>query len=219
MNKSLVLGCIAILLVLLGIGIFFHYYPLDQLIDTTAIGRYFSSLGFFGGLGFIVVGALFTALGLPRQLVAFVGGYTYGVYIGVLLGTVAAVIGAALTFYFARWLARPFVMRRYPQQVSTVDDFVRDNLFLKIITIRFLPFGTNLITNLTAGATTVAIRPFAIASFIGFIPQMAIFALTGQGVRIGSTTQLLVAAILFLISIIVAAYLYRQRRAVQSETN
>ncbi len=219
MNKSLVLVCIAILLVLLGFGIFFHYYPLDQFIDTTAIGRYFSSLGFVGGLGFVVVGALFTALGLPRQLVAFVGGYTYGIYLGILLGTVAAVIGAALTFYFARWLARPFVMRRYPQQVATVDAFVRHNLFLKIITIRFLPFGTNLITNLTAGATAVAIRPFAIASFIGFIPQMAIFALTGQGVSVGSSAQLAVAGILFLISLIVGGYLYRQRQVVPSQAN
>ncbi len=202
---------------LAGVAIFLHHYPLDRLIDTAVIGQYFARLGLPGGLVFIVVGSLFTALGLPRQLVAFVGGYTYGVYLGVLLGTVAAVIGAVLTFYFARWLARPFVLRRYPQHVATVDAFVRENLFLKIITIRFLPFGTNLITNLTAGATAVGIWPFALASFIGFIPQMAIFALSGQGVRIGSATQLMVAAMLLLVSLIVAAGLYRQKRVKVAE--
>ena len=217
MNKALVLISATVLFVLVIVSIILYRYPLDEFIDTTAIGNYFARLGFFGVFGFIATGALFTAFGLPRQLVAFIGGYTYGVYLGVLLGTVAAVIGATLTFYFARWLARPFVSRRYPKHVAMVDAFVHDKLFLKIITLRFLPFGTNLATNLAAGATDVSIRPFVFASFIGFIPQMAIFALSGQGVSVGSNTQVVVAGILFLISLAIGGYIYQQR-SVTSQT-
>lgn len=218
MNKALVLVCAAILFVLVVVAVILYRYPLEQFIDTAAIGNFFEGLGALSAFGFIAAGALFTAFGLPRQLIAFIGGYTYGVTFGVFLGTVAAVMGATLTFYFARWLARPFVARKYPKQVALVDAFVRENFFLKIITLRFLPFGTNLATNLAAGATDVSIRPFALASFIGFIPQMAIFALSGQGVSVGSTTQIIVAGVLFLISLAIGGYIYQQRRATSPDS-
>ena len=102
--------------------------------------------------------------------------------------------------------------------MALVDAFVREKFFLKIITLRFLPFGTNLATNLAAGATDVSIRPFALASFIGFIPQMAIFALSGQGVSVGSTTQIVVAGILFLISLVIGGYIYQQRRTTSPDS-
>ncbi|MFT5656804.1 MAG: putative membrane protein YdjX (TVP38/TMEM64 family) [Gammaproteobacteria bacterium] len=213
MNKSLVLACALLLIAMVVIGYLFYQFPVLNFIDASAIGDTIASFGWFAMPGFILFGMLFTSVGLPRQVVAFIGGYVYGLMIGVALGTVAAVLGAMLTFYFSRWLARPFVLRRYPRQVATVDAFIREKLFLKVILIRFLPFGTNLATNLAAGATDTPARPFALASLIGFVPQMAIFALTGQGLRVGSGTQLTVAAGLFLISMMIGGYLYRHRKS------
>jgi uncharacterized membrane protein YdjX (TVP38/TMEM64 family) len=147
--------------------------------------------------GFYYLWRLFTSVGLPRQVVAFSGGYVFGIVAGVALGSVASVLGAILTFYAARWIARPFVLRKYPKLVSKIDDFIYDRLFLKIILIRFLPFGTNLATNLAAGAAATPVRPFALVSLIGYIPQMTIFAMTGHGVRVESNTQLIFAGGLF----------------------
>ena len=211
MNKSLVFACAVVLIVIIFASYLLYQYPLESLIDAAATGQFIASFGAPGMVVFFLAGALFTAFGLPRQLVAFIGGYTYGVLTGVVLGTFAAVVGAMLTFFFARWLARPYVARKFPRQVAAIDAFVRDKLFLKILTIRFLPFGTNLATNLASGATNVAVRPFVFASFIGFIPQMTIFALSGQGVSVGSSAQLSLAAGLFAISLAISLYIYRHR--------
>lgn len=216
MNKSLFWTTALLLLLLVIASLMLYRYPLDRFIDSAAIGDFISGFGIPGMAGFILVGAVFTACGLPRQMVAFIGGYSYGVIIGVALGTVAAVFGAMLTFYAARWLARPYVIRKFPAQVAAIDQFVHDKLFLKILTLRFLPFGTNLATNLAAGATNVEIKPFILASGLGFIPQMAIFALTGQGVNVGSTTQLAVAGLLFAVSLAIGFYIYHHRTGPQS---
>jgi predicted amidohydrolase YtcJ/uncharacterized membrane protein YdjX (TVP38/TMEM64 family) len=218
MNKNLVKICAALLVMMVAIGYLMYHYSVLDFIDTSAIAEVIVSLGWFAIPAFITLGALFTSVGLPRQVVAFVGGYIFGTLGGVVLGTVTAVLGAILTFYAARWLARPFVLRKYPQLVFKIDHFTHDNLFLKIILIRFLPFGTNLATNLAAGAAATPVRSFALASLIGYIPQMTIFAMTGQGVRVGSSTQLIVAAGLFLISIVIGSYLYRQHHQSVTES-
>lgn len=210
MKKNLVLFGLSLMVVVVFIGYLMSNYSALDLIDASVIAQIITSLGWFTVPGFILFGALFTSVGLPRQVVAFVGGYIFGTLGGVVLGTVTAILGAILTFYAARWLARPFVQRKYPQLVFKIDHFTHDNLFLKIILIRFLPFGTNLATNLAAGAAATPVRSFALASLIGYIPQMTIFAITGQGVRVGSNTQLIVAAGLFLISIVIGSYLYYQ---------
>ena len=218
MNKNLVKICAALLVMMVAIGYLMYHYSVLDFIDTSAIAEVIVSLGWLAIPAFITLGALFTSVGLPRQVVAFVGGYIFGTVGGVVLGTVTAVLGAILTFYAARWLARPFVLRKYPQLVFKIDHFTHDNLFLKIILIRFLPFGTNLATNLAAGAAATPVRSFALASLIGYIPQMTIFAMTGQGVRVGSNTQLFVAAGLFLISIVIGSYLYRQHHQPGTES-
>ncbi|MFT5665592.1 MAG: putative amidohydrolase YtcJ/uncharacterized membrane protein YdjX (TVP38/TMEM64 family) [Gammaproteobacteria bacterium] len=218
MNKNLVKICAVLLVVMVAIGYLMYHYSVLDFIDTSAIAEIIVSLGWLAIPAFITFGALFTSVGLPRQVVAFIGGYIFGTVGGVALGTVAAVLGAILTFYAARWLARPFVLRKYPRLVSKIDHFTRDRLFLKIILIRFLPFGTNLATNLATGAAATPVRSFALASLIGYIPQMTIFAMTGQGVRVGSTTQLIVAAGLFLISIVIGSYLYRQHHQPVTES-
>ena len=211
MNKTLVLASAVLLVVMIVLGYLMYHYSILDFIDTTAIGDFIASLGWFGIPAFIAFGMLFTSVGLPRQVLAFIGGYIFGISVGVALGTVAAVLGAMLTFYFSRWLARPFVRRKYPQLVASIDGFIRDQLFLKIILIRFLPFGTNLATNLAAGAAATPVRAFAFASLVGYVPQMTIFALSGHGVRVESNTQLIVAACLFLISMVIGGYLYRHR--------
>ncbi|MFT5226065.1 MAG: putative membrane protein YdjX (TVP38/TMEM64 family) [Polaribacter sp.] len=217
MNKNLVKICVLLLAVMVAVGYLMYHYSVLDFVDTSAIAEIIVSLGWLAIPAFITFGALFTSVGLPRQVVAFIGGYVFGIVVGVALGTVAAVLGAILTFYAARWLARPFVLRKYPQLVSKIDDLIHDSLYLKIILIRFLPLGTNLATNLAAGAAATPVRPFALASLIGYIPQMTIFAMTGHGVRVESNTQLIVAGGLFLISIVIGSYLYHQHRRQSSD--
>jgi len=208
MKKRSVLAAALLLAAMVVIGYLFYRHSALDFINSSAIAEVIVSLGWLAIPAFITFGALFTSVGLPRQVLAFIGGYAFGITAGVAMGTLAAALGAILTFYAARCLARPFVLRKYPQLVIKIDHFIHDRLFLKIILIRFLPFGTNLATNLAAGAAATPVRPFALASLIGYVPQMTIFAMSGHGIRVESNTQLLASIGLFLISIVIGGYLY-----------
>ena len=70
------------------------------------------SEGLWGELVFVAVAAALTALGVPRQSVAFLGGYAFGVVLGTALSLLAQLLGCAASYGFARALGRDWAARR-----------------------------------------------------------------------------------------------------------
>lgn len=198
------------LLLLLVIVLAVMFFPTHLLPDEATIAETIERAGLPGLIGFFVFGVGFTAVGLPRQLIAFVAGFVLGVLPGVLFGTLAAVCGCALCYFSARYFLTARVSRRFPQAIETLNDFVRDDVFLKILVLRLQPLGTNLITNLCAGVSGIVASRFLFASAVGFIPQMVVFALLGAGIRVGSSTQTLISVILLIVSIVLGGWAYRR---------
>ncbi len=173
-------------------------------------GEYIESLGTAGVLAFIVLTALATSVGLPRQLFAFAAGFSYGIAAGMLLSSFAAIIGCAITFFCARrWLTRR-VQSRYPSFLHSLNNLLREDVFFKVFVLRLQPLGTNLITNLCAGVTTVSAKLFLISSWFGYLPQMLVFALLGAGVRIGSNAYLFYSLSMLAVSLAIGMWLYRR---------
>lgn len=204
-------------LVLLGLAV--RHLGLDSLnehwIDTTVRGQ-----GLRGELLFLAVGTLAMAVGLPRQVFAFLGGYAFGFVSGTALALLATVMGCVVSFYYARVLARDLMKRRFARRIAQVDTFLGHSPFNMALVIRLLPVGSNLLTNLVAGVSHTAARPFFSGSALGFLPQTLIFALAGSGVNVDPSLRLSIAAGLFVISAVIGARLYRQhRQAAQFESN
>lgn len=165
-----------------------------------------------GATAFLLGGLLATAVGFPRQLVAGVGGYAYGFVPGALLSLLAAIGGCTLTVVVARRFLSEPVGRYFPRQVDWLWRVTRTDVFMKIIVMRLQPLGTNLATNLAAGVIGLKLPVFISASLLGYIPQTLVFALAGSGVAVGSHIEIAVAAALFLISLVLAAVLWKRHR-------
>jgi len=190
----------------------FWRFPLSELIDDTALAQRIADLGWMAVPVFLTIASIATAVGLPRQLFAFVGGYSFGTITGVVLGSLAAIVGCYLCFACARHVLRKPVLRRYANFVCLLDSFVHNDAFLKIIVLRLQPLGTNLMTNLAAGVSKIPARVFLTSSLIGYVPQMLVFALLGSGVRVHSNTQMLVSVALCLVSFLIGGFLYKRHR-------
>ncbi|MEM9602423.1 MAG: VTT domain-containing protein [Pseudomonadota bacterium] len=158
-------------------------------------------------------GTLATAVGVPRQLIALISGFGFGLAVGLPLAIAACSLGAITTFLVSRHLARAWVQRRFPKIADALTRFAAEDTFLKILIIRFLPVGTNMLTNLAAGTTHIRARTFFLASLLGFLPQTSIFVLIGNGLKVRSTDQLILAGVLTVIALILSAWLYRKHRA------
>ena len=163
-----------------------------------------------GELIYLAGAAVFVAMGLPRQLVSFLGGYAFGLNLGVCLALAATTIGCSISFFFARFIGRKIVSKRFPDRIRKVDSFLRDNTFAMTLLIRLLPLGSNLVTNLVAGVSSVRATAFITGSMVGYVPQTIIFALLGSGISLEPELRITLSAVLFVLSGALGYYLYRR---------
>ncbi|WP_075996458.1 TVP38/TMEM64 family protein [Salaquimonas pukyongi] len=170
-----------------------------------------------GKLAYLSAGMLFTAIGGPRQAVAFFGAYFFGLWTGLAVSTLAAGLGCALAALIARVLetkARQVIRGR----VDIAFEYWRQHPVTTTLIIRLLPVGSNLLTNLAAGVTGVPLFAFVMASIAGYIPQMAVFALMGSGVDVGAGWQVALGIGLFAVLMIAGLWIYgRYRRQIRAE--
>ncbi|GAB6042142.1 TVP38/TMEM64 family protein [Endothiovibrio diazotrophicus] len=212
MNPRLILRGLALIASLVAIGYLVDALQLGHLLDKDWIDRSVRGQGLDGELLFIAAGALATGFGLPRQLIAFLGGYAFGFLEGSLYALAAASLGCAAAFLYARLFGRALVVARFAKRIQRLNDFVEGHPFSMTLLIRLLPVGSNLATNLTAGVSQVPAWPFLLGSAIGYLPQTLVFTLAGSGVNLDPLPRIGLAAALLVVSALLGIHLYRRFR-------
>lgn len=212
MKTRVILKGLALILSLALLGYLFSTSDLGNSVDKVWIDARVRGHGLNGALLFLLTGGLLTAIGLPRQIIAFLAGYAFNVWLGTLLGTLAAVLGCMLSFCYARFLGQDLLRARLGNRVGRFSRFIHDHPFAMTVVIRLLPVGNNLAINLVSGFSGIRAGYFFSGSLLGYLPQMLVFALVGSGVHIDRGLRLGFAVGLFLISGAVGTYLYRRFR-------
>jgi uncharacterized membrane protein YdjX (TVP38/TMEM64 family) len=211
-----VLRSAALFLSLVAVGAALHVSGLADALDEKWIDAYVRGQGLRGDALFVAAGALFITVGLPRQVIAFLAGYAFGLVAGSVLALLAATLGCVASFAYARLVGRDVVASRFLARVRRIDDFLADHPFAMTLLIRFLPLGSNLLTNLAAGVSRVPPVPFVAGSAFGYIPQTVIFALIGSGVTVDLASRVVLGAVLFAASGALGVYLYRRHHGAKT---
>lgn len=212
MTLPAILKGLGLILSLALIGYLFDSSDLGNAVNQTWIDTHIRGHGVEGTLLFLAMGALFTAVGLPRQVIAFLAGYAFGLASGTLLGALATLLGSLTTFLYARLFGRSVLRARLGKRAARFDRFIDEYPFSMTLLIRLLPVGSNVLTNLAAGISSARLVPFLAASFVGFLPQTLVFALVGSGINVAPALHLGTAALLFVGSGALGAWLYRRYR-------
>lgn len=196
---------------LLLLGLVAAGFALQRLGLETGV----AAAGQSGPLAFVALATIACAVGIPRQMVAYSGGLAFGFWPGAALALLAEVLGCAVDFFWARWGARAWAARWLTRigsaRLDRLSRFLIANAFTATLTLRLLPVGNNLLLNLLAGVSGVAAGPFLLASALGYVPQTAVFALLGGGVRVSQGAQIALAVVLFAVSIALGLVLLRRR--------
>ena len=158
---------------------------------------------------FILAGALANVLGMPRQVIAIIGGFAFGTLSGTLLTLVTVMLSSGALFVTARRLGRRRLERRFPMVIEIIERFGKDRVFAATLAIRLLPIGSNLVTSSAAGAAGLPPIPFFAASLLGFLPKTIVFVLAGQGVANEHLGTIVFAVLLLIVSTIVGVRLMR----------
>jgi uncharacterized membrane protein YdjX (TVP38/TMEM64 family) len=197
---------------LVAIGYALKVSGLGSSIDKAWVDSDIRGQGFTGELLFVGVGMMFTAVGLPRQVICFLAGYAFGLLEGTALAMLATVLGCIVAFFYARVMGRAFVVGRFPGRVKRIDDFLHENPLSMTLLIRLLPLGSNVVTNLAAGVSGVGAVPFFLGSAIGYLPQTLVFTLVGSGFSVDPEFRIAISVILFAVSGFLGVFLFRKYR-------
>ncbi len=203
---------LALILSLALLGYLFNASDLGSSVNEAWIDARVRGHGVEGALLFLLMGAVFTAIGLPRQVIAFLGGYAFNVAWGTALAALAALLGCMLSFFYARFFGKGLLPARLGARAARFNRFIHVHPVSTTLLIRLLPVGSNLLTNLAAGMSNIRPSYFFLGSLIGYLPQTLVFALVGSGVHIAPVLKFALAIALFLVSMAYGMYLYRRRQ-------
>jgi len=169
--------------------------------------------GVRGPAMFLLLATFLTAIGLPRQIPAFVAGLAFGPWYGTAIALVSQVLACSLDFIWARAIGQDFTRRRFGKILTKIDTTLSAQPFIATLTLRLMPVGSNILLNLAAGLSSIRLLPFLAASAIGFIPQTLIFALFGQGSAPSHGHMLILGGAMFAASAALGLVLLRRSGA------
>jgi uncharacterized membrane protein YdjX (TVP38/TMEM64 family) len=139
-------------------------------------------MGAAGGTLYAVFYVLGTALLFPALPLTLGAGFLYGAIIGTLVVSPASVAGATVAFLIARYVARDWVTRRlkkYPQ-AAAIDRAIEKNGFKAVVLLRLQPLLPFNILNYALGLTSIRLRDYILASWIGMFPATVLYVYLGS---------------------------------------
>ena len=157
---------------------------------------------------FALIGILYTALGGPRQVLAFTCGWLMGGVPGAVLSTLLTGCGAMLAIFCVRHIGTTWIQARYGERVALIGRLLAQDTWLWICTVRLMPVGSNLATNIAVGLTRLSTPAVFWGSLLGYLPQMLLFSFAGAGLALHDTQQLWLSLLTLALSTLLVLYLY-----------
>lgn len=149
------------------------------------LSAFVASFGYFAPLTFIglqVFQVLFAPI--PGELTGFIGGYLFGIGLGLVYSTIGLTIGSLCAFLIARRLGMPFVRRFVGQELMGKFDYLMEHQGAFFAFIFFLiPGLPKDYFCYLLGLSPMHIITFFVVSFVGRIPGTLLLNLQGQAVR------------------------------------
>ena len=126
----------------------------------------------------LIYTTLMMLLWIPPWLCTLIGGFLFGIWLGVPLALFSACTGAATVFMLARRACR--IDRRAGPFVHRLEDGFRKDAFNYLLVLRLIPVVPYIIVNLVPAVIGVPLRTFVLATVIGIAPSTVIYSSIGD---------------------------------------
>lgn len=168
-----------------------------------------------------IVGSVLLAL--PGVTFAIAAGVLFGPVLGTICCSIAATIGAALSFvagrFFLRDSIRPTAMKNKYLKKWLFDESGKNQIFVLMIT-RLIPVFPFNLQNFAYGVTDISFVTYTVGSFVFMLPGTAIYTIGAAGVADGENraTYLAIAAVMA-IAVIGAGVILKKRFLTDDDKN
>lgn len=151
---------------------------------------------------------VYTAVGGPRQVLAFSCGYLLGGFVGGLVSALLTGLGALVTMAAVRRMGMDWLRQRHGAKIQLLRQVLAEDTWLWICIIRLMPVGSNLVTNVAAALAGLSRRGVFLGSLPGYLPQSLLFSYAGRGVALQDGSKIWISLALLVGSSVLAWYLY-----------
>ena len=144
-----------------------------------------SGLGVWGAVLVIAFYVVACLLFVPGSLVTLGVGFLYGVVWGTVIVSIGSTLGATAAFLAGRTLAREWIQRKLATgaRFQAVDRAVGQQGFKIVLLVRLSPLFPFNLMNYAFGLTTVRLRDYVLASWIGMLPGAVMYVYLGSAAK------------------------------------
>lgn len=176
-------------LLISGLGCFF-YFHLYEFLTLSSLKKYHEILLSYADqhytlavICYIAMYTLAVAFSLPATIIiALTGGYLFGP-IAAIYVILSMTIGSAIVFVAVRTTLATWLMSKANKWLLKMEAGFEKNAFNYLVAMRLIPIFPAWAINIAAALSTVRLRTFLIATFLGIIPSALIYAIIGNGLN------------------------------------
>jgi uncharacterized membrane protein YdjX (TVP38/TMEM64 family) len=184
------------LFALLGAAVLaLRFTSLGEYLDRERLVGFFDTMSDSPWAPLALVGlyVLLAPTGLPMTPLIIAGGIVFGRFQGALVNIVGCVLGAAVSFQFAKLMGRDFVRRIAGKRLKRVETLLRRHGFWTLVGVRFMPVPFPVV-NFGAALAGVRFGTFVLSAIVGLTPALLIYTSFASGMfdvaRGGDRSQL-----------------------------
>ena len=184
MNRVRIIWALLAIVVVIGLQTLFisQYATLEYLKDSYSDlkNAYQSQQVLFWFLYFILY-TLVSASPFPAVAVLTIAaGAIFGVWKGIVLVSIANLIGGVTVFILCRYYFEELIGMRYQEKLQSIKSFITDDDFLCLISLRWIPGVPFFVMNVALAMSSVSLKAFGLSTQIGMLLILSIFVNAGS---------------------------------------
>lgn len=177
------------LLFLICVALVFYAYDLERYFNFSTLQQYHHDLRsqvthhFFLSLCvFVALYIVVAATALPiAAFITILGGYLFGPFISLILIDISATLGAIFLFLTVKTTFGEILREKANPWVQKMERGFQTNAFSYLLFLRLVPLFPFWIVTIASAFLGVNLRSFFLATLIGIIPGIFVYALLGDG--------------------------------------
>ena len=170
-----------------------------------------TSLGAWFPLAFLAAHVVVTILPFPRTAFTLAAGLLFGPVLGVVIAVTASALSALLALFAVRALGWQLTNLVSHPALESVDARLRARGWAAVLSLRLIPVVPFSVLNYAAGASSVRVLPYLLATLVGLMPGTAAVVVLGDALT-GNVSPLLALVSLCTAAVGVAGLAYETRQ-------
>ena len=188
--------------------------------DIPATVEYIRSFG-EGAIVFAFLLTLFTnALGFPPAVIFSTANVIlFGIVPGIILSCVAETVGVTIAFILMRFYFREAAEKAIAKSpfLAKVDQYSGSKGFIVMLIGRMIPYLPSALLNAVGALSSIKLREYVIASFVGKFPSTGIEAIIGHDLIMKQEDNTRLVVVIIAAGILIYAAIRYEKRLMREE--